>query len=127
MLFLVRQTPDLLFLGSAYLIEPCPAPIFEALPDQPQAALQTLFGSIRVFCEQHAVCLRVLRTLGMDHNPKTCEFAENSGFEVGPCPAPNETGWFHPSRARPRPAFGRIPALASGSLCGRREFPIFSD
>src|SRR5262249_6632490 len=55
----------LLFLGSAYLVEPCPAPIFEALPDQPQAALQTLFGSIRVFCEQHAVCLQGTRQAGL--------------------------------------------------------------
>src|SRR5262249_8251318 len=105
----------LLFLGSAYLVEPCPAPIFEALLDQPQAALQTLFGSIRVFCEQHAVCLRVLRTLEMDHSPETLEFVENSEFGARPCCAPNETGWFHPFRARQRPAFGRVPAPASGS------------
>src|SRR5215813_13212225 len=114
MLFLVRQTPDLLFLGNVYLVEPCPAPIFEALLDQPQAALQTLFGSIRVFCEQHAVCLRVLRTLEMDHSPETLEFVENIGFEVEPCCAPNETRWFHPSRTRPQLAFERVSASAAG-------------
>jgi len=69
--YLFALQPDLLFLGSAYLVEPCTAPIFEALPDRPQAASQTLFGSIRVFCEQHAVYLKALRRLGMDHNPGT--------------------------------------------------------
>ena len=48
----------------------------------------------------------------MGHSLETSEFAENIGFEVEPCCAPNETRWFRPSRARPQPAFWNRPSAS---------------
>src|SRR5215510_4169556 len=72
--YLFALQPDLLFLGSAYLVEPGPAPIFGAWLDQFQAALQILFGSSRLSDDQHAVCLEAIPKLGMGHNPRSLEF-----------------------------------------------------